>query len=482
MKSVLWLGNQETYEVVLEAKAKLTADMILAVQEEPENELLDVQGNVGIISIKGSLVEGAANWMRYYGVTGYDDIRAALVDAVRHQGVQAILLDIKSGGGDVAGCHELAQLIDRVNAIKPIITYTGATMASAALWLGCSVTKVYAAETAMVGSLGVLTVHAERSKQLEEDGIKVTVVRAGKDKALANPYEPLSEKGKEDLQNNANALYDVFLPWVASKRGMSSATAEAKFGQGTVFVGKQALAAGLVDELGTYEDAYAAAQKLAMQKASKQNTRSTPSTRAALDTNVAQVLTASATKTAGAGDNTPIQEGNNMKLSLTAEELTAMAAGISLSNQEPEEVATPVAEAPEEVATPVAEAPVDPVATLTAQVKDLSVQLSALTSASAAATASADAHKVAADSMLTIVRNSIKTMAIGLQDEVKADTLDFTQALAEHGRLSALFKSKFKVGGVAATNTVEEPKPTKAAVDPLYLYAVRSLSTETKGK
>lgn len=479
MKTVLWLGNQESYEAVVEARAKVTADFYQNDKEERLPPLLSVQGNVGIISVKGSLIDGHAGFMSWFGVTGYDDIRDAIVAAVQHQGVQAIMLDVKSGGGDVAGCHELAQLISRVNSIKPIVTYTGAMMASAALWLGCAASKVFAAETAMVGSIGILSIHAERSKQLADDGVKVTVIRAGKDKALANPYEALSEKGKEDLQNNANALYDVFLPWVAEQRGVSAATGEAKFGQGTVFVGKQAVEAGLADKLGTYEDAYAAAQLLGSQKASKQNARTAPSTRAVATANIEQVLTTSASQESAVSDNAAIQEGTNMKLPLTTEELTAMAAGITLTDTKPEADVT----APEPTATaPEATVEADPVVTLTAQVAALNVQVAALTTAAATATASADAHKASADAMLVIVRNSIKTMAIGLQEDVKAEDLDATQALAEHGRLSALFKTKFKVGGVAATNTVEEPKPPKASVDPLYLYAVRSLSTETKRK
>ena len=482
MKTILWLGSQESYEAVVDARAKLTADYYQADKEERLPPLLNVQGNVGIISIKGSLIDGHAGFMSWFGITGYDDIRDALVAAIQHQGVQSILLDVKSGGGDVAGCHELAQLIERVNGVKPVVTYTGAMMASAALWLGSAATKIFSAETAMVGSIGILSIHAERSKQLADDGIKVTVIRAGKDKALANPYEPLSAKGQEDMQNNANALYDVFLPWVAEQRGVSAATGEAKFGQGTVFIGKQAMEAGLVDKLGTFEDAYAAAQTLGSQKATKQNARTAPSTRAAT-ANIEQVLTTSASQESAVSDNAAIQEGNNMKLPLTTEELTAMAAGITLTA----DVTTPAAPVAEdkpatETTTEDKPAEVDPVVTLTAQVSALTVQLAAMTTATATATASADAYKASADAMLAIVRNSITTMAIGLKEDVKAETLDATQALAEHGRLAALFKTKFKVGGVAATNTVEEPKPVKAAVDPLYLYAVRSLSTETKRK
>lgn len=358
-------------------------------------------------------------------------------------------------------------------------------MASAALWLGCSVTKVFAAETAMVGSIGILSIHAERSKQLADDGIKVTVIRAGKDKALANPYEPLSAKGQEDMQNNANALYDVFLPWVADQRGVSAAAGEAKFGQGAVFVGKQALDAGLVDKLGAFEDAYAAAQMLGSEKAKKQTARTAPSVRAAITTehtaNVEQVLTTSASQEGPVADNAAIPEGNTMKLPLTTEQLAAMSAGITLDDQTTDEQAG----GPESTETKADEAPAepaDPTVALNAQIADLNVQVSALTAAAATATTALEGMKANSDSLLAIVRNNIKTMAIGLGQDVKADTLDADQALAEHGRLSALFKSKFKVGGVAATNTVEEPKPAKAEVDPLYLYAVRSLSTETKRK
>ena len=68
------------------------------------------------------------------------------------------MLDVSSGGGQVSGVDDTAQLISRVNNVKPVVTYTGSTM-GAALWLGASANHTVAGKTAIVGSLGVIMVH-----------------------------------------------------------------------------------------------------------------------------------------------------------------------------------------------------------------------------------------------------------------------------------------------------------------------------------
>ncbi len=507
ISSNLWLGHLTTYEAVLAAKLQAIANYG-SKTEAPTADLLTVQGNVGIIDIQGSLVNGNAGFMSYFGVTGYGDIRDALVAAIQHPDVNAILLNIDSGGGAVAGVHETAQFISRVSTIKPVVSYNGGTEASAALWLGSSAQESYVAETGLTGSLGILMVHAEKSAQLMQEGIKVTVIRAGDEKALANPYEALTPNAKANLESKAQAMYDVFLGHVAAMRGMPVTSADKAFGQGKEFVGKQAVAVGLVDNVGTLEDAYAAAAALGAKKAAKTTPKNAPSrmtsatkavTPTLLTANLTQVLGTELTLEALAGDNASTHQGSSMSKPFTVEQLAAMAAGVTLDVVAPtaEELAAKAeaeavqaaadklaaeALAATEAAKVVAGGASELVDFLKKQTTDLQAQVMTLTMEAKTAKEAVEAIKPNMDALAEIARNSVRTMTVALGGKADAvAALSATDVVAEHARVSAVFKDKYKVGAVAATNTsVEETKPAKVFVDPIFASAVKSVTPVTK--
>lgn len=478
----LWLGSQASYEVVVEALAKMSADTNFKAEgdydEDVMRKIYNVQDGVATINVSGSLVNGSAGYAIYYGITGYDDIRAALVKAVSNQNVSSIILNVSSGGGHVAGCHETAQLIARVNKVKPVVTYTGSTMGSAAVWTGSAASYIVAGETATVGSIGIIMVHMEKSKMLEDMGVKATVIRAGAEKALASPYEPLSDKAKENLQAQAAELYDIFIKQVAESRGVSVTTADTKFGQGREFLGKAALAAGLVDKVGTYEDAFAKAMALgaSARKAVK------PASRNANSGNV-QALAGAVTDDAGDNSGNPPQ-GTEMKTPLTQEQLAAMAAGVDLdleapasdagSAQKPEASASAEPEVQEEEHA--ADSSAKPDAALTA-VKEL---LAVANSELVAVKVELEAAKAGADMLVKfsdIARASVKTMGMhfGVKSEAVA-AMSNAEVLAEHTRLAALFKEKFKVGSVAAApDKDEKDAPAKASMAPAFSARAMSL-------
>ena len=487
----LWLGSQSSFEAVFEAKSLALANYGSKEEARPLPDLLSIQGNVGIISVKGSLVNGNAGFMAYFGVTGYGDIRDALLAAVQEPSISAILMNYDTGGGAVAGVHETAQLIARVNKIKPIIGYNGGTQASAGLWLGSSVRTSYIAETAITGSLGIIMVHAEKSKQLEQDGIKITVIRAGAEKALASQFEPLSEAAKAALEDQAKVMYDIFLGHVATQRGVSNTVADTKFGQGREFIGQEAVNVGLVDFVGTLEDAFSKASELGKKIAAKASQKATtPSNtilKASLSADLAEVLGASASLALAVTDNTAITEGTLMLKPVTQEELIALAAGVTLSaegEKTSEQLATEAA-----AATVAAEAlaaaaatsketlvPSELTAYLQAQVSTLQVRVAAMTVTAKANEDAIVSSKTALEALAEIGRNSVKTMTIALGGKADAvAAMSPADVVTEHARVSAVFKTKFKVGGVAATDTSESQKPAKATVNPLFVYAAKSL-------
>jgi signal peptide peptidase SppA len=257
----LWLGTEHSFEVYCNAMQAMKAYDPMR-DDDQETEGVRIEGSVAVIELKGSLIEGRAGFGRYFGMMGYLDLADMLVGAVMNPRVTSILLDVNSGGGQVAGVMDAGEMLSRVSSVKPVVTYTGGTMASAAMWVGAASGTVLASQTAEVGSLGVIMVHMERSKQLEDAGVKATIIRSGKFKSLANPYEPLTAAAEEQLQAKADQLYDLFLGNMAEYRKLSTTRADSQFGQGRTFIGAKAMEVGLVDQITNYEGALRVAQAL----------------------------------------------------------------------------------------------------------------------------------------------------------------------------------------------------------------------------
>jgi pyridoxine 5'-phosphate synthase PdxJ len=156
-----------------------------------------------------------------------------------------------------------------------------------------------------------------------------------------------------------------------------------------------------------------------------------------------------------------------------------MAAGVELEAVAAT-VTDPVLEAKPEVVEKVGETFVAVTSELTVylqtQVKELQATVATLTMASTSMAEAAAANKANLEALADIGRNSVKTMTVALGGKADAiAAMSASDVVAEHARVAAVFKTKFKVGGVAATDTSEEQKPVKAAVSPLFLYAAKSL-------
>lgn len=260
---ILWLGTDDSLQQFLDAEEGLAAQIRAGGKpeanrcgdedEERPSRLLEVMDGVAVISIHGSLTN-VDSWINsWMGLISYNEIRAAIIQALNDESVHEILLDISSGGGAVAGVSDTANLIKEVNKIKRITTFSDGNMASAAYWLGSSAGEIVISNTAMVGSIGVIRHHMEYSKMLEKDGIKSTILRHGRYKALINPYEPLSELAIDEAEKQMAHIYQVFVQDVADNLGSPYPNVDAKMAQGREFVGSQALEVGMVDKIASFD-------------------------------------------------------------------------------------------------------------------------------------------------------------------------------------------------------------------------------------
>ena len=176
------------------------------------------------------------------------DFRSALADPE----VGAIVFDVDSPGGSVEGITELANEIRAARGQKPMAAVANSFMASAAYWIASAADEVIASPSSMVGSVGVIAMHVDISKQDEMFGEAYTFITAGEGKADGNEHEPLSDAARTDLQAGVDDYYALFTGDVAAARGVKPSVISGDW-KAAVFTAKKAQAAGLVDRVATLD-------------------------------------------------------------------------------------------------------------------------------------------------------------------------------------------------------------------------------------
>lgn len=233
---------------------KIDVDAIEARLGRPlANDQQDYQireGGVAVLSLEGVMAPKANLFMRVSGGVSTQLANTQIESAIADPRVTALVLAIDSPGGSVFGTPELAATVRELSAIKPIVTVTDATLASAAYWVGAAANGIYiSGPTVQVGSIGVVASHRYDPKAAGT----VTEITAGKYKRIASDTGPLSPEGLAYLQGHVDHLYSVFVDAVASYRGTTPESVLANMADGRIFIGQQAIDHGLVDGYSTVD-------------------------------------------------------------------------------------------------------------------------------------------------------------------------------------------------------------------------------------
>lgn len=209
-----------------------------------------VRDGVAIIPVEGPLFAKANLMTEFSGATSYDVLARDFTQAIESEGVRAVMLSISSPGGEVEGASELAQLIrTKANETgKKVYAYIGGTGASAAYWIASAADKIVAADTAIVGSIGVMAGYTVKDPKPGEKSYKFI--------SSQSPYKnasPENDAGASRIQANIDALAQVFIETVARNRNKKGEEAVQWTGQGAVFVASEAMSLGMIDAIGTFE-------------------------------------------------------------------------------------------------------------------------------------------------------------------------------------------------------------------------------------
>lgn len=424
--------------------------------------LLRVEGSTGIVSIKGPLVNSDSFWNQIFGLVSYNSIRTALLEAVSDPQVDRIMLDIDSPGGAVNGVNDTAELISAIDQrVKPVFAYTDGTMASGAYWLGCSAREVHASQTAVIGSVGVIMTHMERSVQLEQNGIKATVIRAGKYKQLGNPNEPLTELGEAELQGMVDSVYKIFATHVSEERGKSYDYTDKHMAQGRVFLAENAKEIGLIDKISNFDTALAVVNAKVVDK--NRFSFENNGIGANMSNNNKKTLVAAVEAALIAGGQLPAVEAVTT-LGVEVDEAQVAALAAAAATTTPENPAIADTSATQEGDNSKDKLENSAVELLSAQVKNANDALVEAKVENKQLQTRLDQLEASAEGLKGVAVKSINAMQVALGQAVTSfEALDATAVLAAHQSLSADFTKNFKVGGVAAVVT-EPDAPAKPAL------------------
>jgi len=211
----------------------------------PEMQVIEVAG-LAIIPVVGMITKGLSVFeQRYYGCADVDRIRQMVTAAANNPVIKRVLFVFASGGGYITGVEELAEEIAALTAKKKTYGYTDSVSCSASYELMAQCGEIYAAPSALVGSIGTFCTFTDYSKMADQIGIKVYIFASGKYKGMGTPGTSLTDEQQAFLQGRIDKEGEKFRAAVRAVR--PQVTDETM--QGQWLSGQEALDSGLVDGL-----------------------------------------------------------------------------------------------------------------------------------------------------------------------------------------------------------------------------------------
>lgn len=217
-----------------------------------------IRNKTAIVRIEGVLVRRADLFSEISGATSIERLAQDFTTALNSDKVENIVLYIDSPGGEVNGINEFAEMIFQARSKKRITAYSGGYLASGAYWLASAAEEITVQPTSIIGSIGVIAVCLDRTGLYAMNGVKE--VRIVSSQSPKKDLQPDSQEGRAAIGQTVDSLAEVFVNAVARNRGVTTKKVLDDFGGGGVLVGSAAVTAGLVDQLGSFEEGLAEPQ------------------------------------------------------------------------------------------------------------------------------------------------------------------------------------------------------------------------------
>lgn len=196
---------------------------------------------IAVLEIKGVLVDPRPTVER-------------LIRFRKNRDIKAIVLRIDSPGGGVGPAQEIHAEVKRTRKEKKVVASVGSVAASGGYYIACAAETIVANPGSITGSIGVIVESLNAEELLKKIGLRSNVVKSGKHKDIGSPLRPMTEQDRRLLQGLLDNIHEQFIQAVAEGRNLPPEKVK-PLADGRVFSGEQAKDLGLVDALGSLEDA-----------------------------------------------------------------------------------------------------------------------------------------------------------------------------------------------------------------------------------
>jgi protease-4 len=212
---------------------------------------------VAIVYVEGAISLGGADPSPFGGDTGATSfkIRKALDDVARDDSVKAVVLRVDSPGGSAVASDIILDATKRVKAKKPFVVSMGNVAGSGGYYVACGADTIFADDATITGSIGVVAGKMVTTGMWNKLGVNFKEYKRGRNAGILGSAEPFSPEERERMQSWMNDIYGVFKKHVTDVRGNRLKKPIDELAGGRVYTGKQALELGLVDKIGSLQDA-----------------------------------------------------------------------------------------------------------------------------------------------------------------------------------------------------------------------------------
>jgi protease-4 len=212
---------------------------------------------IAVIRIKGT-ISSSPSFL--FETTTPHDILSLIKRVEEDPNIRGVLFEIDSSGGSVVASREMAYGIKGME--KPTLCWMGDIAASGAYWVASACDHIMADPLTLTGSIGATASYLEFSELFEKYGITYEQLTSGERKDIGTPFRNLTEEEREKLQYIIDEIFSYFLEDVRLNRGLTEEQVE-QISSGDVFLAKDAVEMGLIDSLGTIQDAKDKAKEIA---------------------------------------------------------------------------------------------------------------------------------------------------------------------------------------------------------------------------
>lgn len=206
---------------------------------------------VAVIRVEGTITSGEADeYVEGTAVSGV--VISDLYAAANDPEVKAIVLYVDSPGGTVTGSAEIYEVIKEID--KPVVVSMSSLAASGGYYVSAPADYIFARRDTWTGSIGVISQIITAEELLNDVGVDVVIITSGENKSIGSPFREMTPEQIAIFQELVDESFDDFVQVIVDGRGLSE-SAVRELADGRIYSGRQAVANGLVDELGTLQDA-----------------------------------------------------------------------------------------------------------------------------------------------------------------------------------------------------------------------------------